>query len=128
MFTLEQINDIHERFGEQATLPQYLQALKAIGVYKYDSFIMDGHSEYDSNDGQKLVSSPVHEHLAIAKTADRESFLNQLTLHSEGKTNYLELSKGLADSGIEKWTFDTHKMTLTYYDIAGRELLVEEIR
>ena len=128
MFTLEQINDIHERLGEQATLPQYLQALKSIGVYQYDSFIMDGHSEYYGNHGQKLVSPPVHEHIAIAKTTNRESFLNQLTLHNEGKTNYLELSTGLANSGIEKWTFDTHKMTLTYYDIDGREMLVEEIR
>ena len=39
MFTLDQINDIHERLGKQATLPQYLQALKSIGVDKYDSFI-----------------------------------------------------------------------------------------
>ena len=128
MFTLEQINDIHERLGEQATLPQYLQALKSIGVVQYDSFIMDGHSEYYGNHGQKLVSPPVHEYIAIAKTTNRESFLNQLNLHSEGKTNYLELSTGLANSGIEKWTFDTHKMTLTYYDRDGREMLVEEIR
>lgn len=128
MFTLEQINAVHERLGEQANLPQYLQALKAIGVYKYDSFIMDGHSEYYGNHGQKLVSPPVHEHIAIAQTTNRESFLNQLNLHSEGITNYLELSKGLANSGIEKWTFDTHKMTLAYYDIDGREMLVEEIK
>lgn len=128
MFTLEQINAVHERLGEQANLPQYLQALKAIGVYKYDSFIMDGHSEYYGNHGQKLVSPPVHEHIAIAQTTNRESFLNQLNLHSEGITNYWELSKGLANSGIEKWTFDTHKMTLAYYDIDGREMLVEEIK
>lgn len=31
MFTLEQINDIHERLGKQATLPEYLLVLKAIG-------------------------------------------------------------------------------------------------
>jgi uncharacterized protein YbcV (DUF1398 family) len=57
VFTLDQINDIHERLGKQTTLPQYLQALKAIGVDKYDSFLTDGHSEYYGNDSQKVVST-----------------------------------------------------------------------
>ena len=39
MFTLDQINDIHERLGRRATLPEYLKALHAIGVDTYDSFI-----------------------------------------------------------------------------------------
>jgi len=32
MFTLEQINDIHDRLGNADTLSQYLEALKNIGV------------------------------------------------------------------------------------------------
>ena len=66
MFTLDQINDIHERLGKQATLPEYLRALNAIGVDKYDSFITDGHSEYFGKDNQKIVSPPVHKKLTIA--------------------------------------------------------------
>ena len=46
MFTLDQINEIHKRFGKQATLPEYLQELKAVGVDTCDSFIIEGHSEY----------------------------------------------------------------------------------
>jgi hypothetical protein len=38
MFTLKQINDIHDRLGNAKTLSQYLEALKNIGVVKYDSF------------------------------------------------------------------------------------------
>ncbi len=34
----------------------------------------------------------------------------------------------LAQSGIEKWTVDTRRMTMTFYDKAGREMLVEQIR
>ena len=34
MFNLEQINRIHDQLGKQATLLQYLQALKAFGVDK----------------------------------------------------------------------------------------------
>jgi uncharacterized protein YbcV (DUF1398 family) len=37
------------------------------------------------------------------------------------------MSKGLADSGVKKWTFDTNNMTLTYYDKAGNEMLAEAI-
>jgi uncharacterized protein YbcV (DUF1398 family) len=127
VFTLDQINDIHERLGKQATLPQYLQALKAIGVDKYDSFIADGHSEYYGNESQKVVSPPVHEKFTIAKTSNREGLLRHLNLHNQGKTNYVEMSRGLADSGIEKWTFDTSKMTITYIDIDGRKMFVEAI-
>ena len=128
MFTLEQINNIHDRLGEAETLPQYLEALKNIGVDKYDSFITDGHSEYFGKGGHKIVSPPVHEKLSIAETSNRESFLKHLNLHNQGKTNYLEMSKGLADSGIEKWTFDTNKMTIAYYDKDGNEMLVEAIK
>jgi uncharacterized protein YbcV (DUF1398 family) len=128
MFTLEQINDIHDRLGNAETLFQYLEALKNIGVDKYDSFITDGHSEYFGSGGHKVVSPPVHEKLSIAETSDRESFLQHLDLHNQGKTNYLEMSKGLADSGIEKWAFDTNKMTIAYYDQNGDEIPVETIK
>lgn len=70
----------------------------------------------------------MHEKLSIAEISNRESFLKHLDLHSEGKTNYLEMSKGLADTGIEKWTFDTNKMTIAYYDRDGNEILVEAIK
>ena len=128
MFTLEQINNIHDRLGNAETLSQYLEALKNIGVDAYDSFITDGHSEYFGKGGHKVVSPPVHEKLTIAETSDRESFLKHLNLHNQGKTPYLEMSKGLADSGIEKWTFDTNKMTIAYYDKGGNEILVEAIK
>jgi uncharacterized protein YbcV (DUF1398 family) len=37
------------------------------------------------------------------------------------------MSKGLADSGIQKWIVDTGRMTMTFYDEAGIEMLVEQI-
>jgi uncharacterized protein YbcV (DUF1398 family) len=128
MFTLDQINSIHDSLGNAETLPRYLEALKNIGVDYYDSFITDGHSEYFGKGGHKVVSPPVHEKLSIAETSNRESFLKHLDLHNQGKTNYLNMSKGLADSGIEKWTFDTNKMTIAYYDKGGNEILVEAIK
>ncbi|MEP7286076.1 MAG: DUF1398 family protein [Chloroflexota bacterium] len=127
MFTIEQINEIHDQFGKAETLPQYLQALKAIGVDKYDSFITDGHSEYFGSHGHKVVSLPTHETLTVAQTSNREKLLEYLDPHSQRTIDYLEMSKGLADSGVEKWTFDTNNMTITYCGNAGNEMLVEEI-
>lgn len=127
MFTLDQINDIHERLGKQTTLPEYLQALESIGVDNYDSFISDGHSEYYGKGNQKVVSPPVHKELNIANTSNQEDLLKHLNLHNQGKTDYLEMSQGLADYGIEKWSFDTNKMTIAYYDREGREMLSELI-
>ena len=104
-FTLEQTNRIYDQLGTAATLPQYLQPLKAVGVDICDSFITDGHSEYFGKEGHKVVSSSAHEKLKIAEASNRQEFINHLNLHSQRKTSHLEMSRGLADSGIEKWTF-----------------------
>jgi uncharacterized protein YbcV (DUF1398 family) len=127
MFTIEQINDLHDRFGSAKTLPEYVRALKAIGFERSDSYLADGHSEYFGQGGHSVVSPPVHEMLAVAETGQREAFLEHLGRHERRETTYLEMSNGLAKSGIEKWTVDTGKMTMTFYDKAGREMLVEQI-
>ena len=127
MFTVEQINEIHARLGKAQSLPQYLQALNAIGVERCDSFVVDGHSEFFDKSGHRVVTEPAHENLTISQTSSRESFLEHLSLHNNGQTTYLEMSEGLAASGIEKWVFDTNKMTITSYDRAGEEMLVEPI-
>lgn len=127
MFTLEQIDDIHDRFGRQDTLVQYLRALHAIGVERSDSFITDGHSEYCGTGGETVVTPPAHEVLTIAGTSSRDGLAEALARHSQGKTSYLEMSEGLARSGVAKWSFDTGALTITYYDKAGNELLAEAV-
>jgi uncharacterized protein YbcV (DUF1398 family) len=127
MFTIEQIDDIHDRLGNADTLVQYLQSLEAIGVERSDSFIADGHSEYFGKGGHRVVTGPAHERLTIAGACDRERFLEHLSLHNQGRTSYLEMSKGLAESGIARWTFDTGEVTIAYYDQAGNEILVEAV-
>ena len=128
MFTLEQIDDIHDRLGNQDTLVQYLRALNAIGVERSDSFIVDGHSEYFGKGSETVVTPPTHAVLTIAGTSSRDGLVEHLALHSQGKTSYVEMSKGLAESGVEKWSFDTSALTIAYYDKAGNELLVEAVR
>lgn len=127
MFTLAQIEEIHGRLGKAGTLPDYLQALREIGVETYDSYLGDGHSEYFGAGGHKLLSSPAHDAVPVAATADRAQLRQQLDLHQQGATSYLEMSEALATAGVEKWTFDTAARTLTYYDRAGTELLREQL-
>jgi hypothetical protein len=37
------------------------------------------------------------------------------------------MSRSVAERRIEKWTVDTGRMTMTFYDNPGREMLVEQI-
>ena len=127
MFTIEQINELHARLGSARTLPEYVRALKALGVERYDSYLADGHSEYFGQGGHSVASPPVHEVLPVAETGQRETFLQHLRRHERRQTTYLEMSRRLAQSGIEKWTVDTGRMTMTFYDKAGIEMLVEQI-
>ena len=127
MFTLEQINDAHDRLGNAATLAAYLRELNSIGVECFTSYLCDGHSEFFASGGHSLESPAAHEQLTVADASNRERFIEHLHLHSEQKTSYVEMSKGLADSGIEKWTMDTTALTVTYYDKAGNEMLLEKI-
>ncbi len=127
VFTIEQIDELHDRLGKADTLAQYLQSLKAIGVTRSDSFVTDGHSEFFGKDGHMVVSAPAHEQLIVAERSSPEGLVEQLGRHSQGRTSYVEMSNGLADIGVEKWTFDMNAMTITYYDKAGNEMLVEAI-
>jgi uncharacterized protein YbcV (DUF1398 family) len=38
------------------------------------------------------------------------------------------MSRGLAQSGIERWTVNTSRMTMTFYDKTGREMLAEQFQ
>lgn len=127
MFTLQQIDDLHTRLGDAQTLLAYVLALNAIGVERYDSYLIDGHSEYFGKDGRCVISPPVHERLSIADKSNRDNFLKHLKLHEEGTTSYIEMSEGLAESGIEKWSVDTNEATMIFYDLDGNELLVENL-
>ena len=74
MFTIEQIDDLHSRLGKAETLFDYVRALNAIGVEKYDSYLTDGHTEYLGERGHKVTSSPAHDRQFIAEKSNRGNF------------------------------------------------------
>jgi uncharacterized protein YbcV (DUF1398 family) len=95
MFTIDQINGLHARLGSAKTLPEYVLALKALGVERYDSYLADGHSEYFGQGGHSVVSPPVHEVLPVAETGQRETLRRHLRRHERHETTYLDMSRGL---------------------------------
>jgi uncharacterized protein YbcV (DUF1398 family) len=127
VYTIEQIEELHGRLGSAATMADYVRSLAAIGVVSYDSYVSDGHSEYLGHDGHGVISQPEHDQLTVAVDSDRKVFLNVLRRHERGETSYLEMSRGMADSGVEGWTVDTHAMTMTFHDRSGEILLAEHI-
>jgi uncharacterized protein YbcV (DUF1398 family) len=127
-FTLEQINAIHDSLGSAKTLALYVQELSKIGVKHADSYLTDGHSEFFGTDNYTVRSPAVHDVLSISDTTDRNGLMRYLALHDSGKIGYIEMSKGLAESGIEKWVIDTSELTMTFYNKAGDELRVDHIR
>lgn len=127
MFTIEQINALHEKLGNMKNFSSYVTALKLLGVEKFDSYLADGHSEYFGAGGYHIESAPVHEKLIVAASSDKESFLRHLKLHEDRETDYITMSRGLAESGIEKWSVDTDMATISYYDKKGDKLLIEPI-
>ena len=127
VFTMAQIDDLHARFGRVDMLGDYFRGLAKIGIARFVSFVSDGHSEYFGADGQRVVSSAHHEVLAIAEASDRAGFLDHLQRHRDGETSYLEMSAGLAASGVQKWVADTSALTMTYMDGAGRALLIDRV-
>jgi uncharacterized protein YbcV (DUF1398 family) len=127
VFTLEEIEELHGRLGNAETLSNYVRSLAALGVARYESFVSDGHSEYIGRDADRVTSHAVHDELTVAERSDRDAFLDHLRRHEQGETSYLEMSKGLAESGIERWAVDTRAMTMTFYARSGDVLLVEQI-
>jgi len=128
MFNLQQINDIHDKFGKSETLGLYLKELRLIGVNLQESYLSDGHSVYYGNNGEKLESPSIHKTYIISDNSDKNSFMRTLKLAEEGKLNYFDMSEQFAHSGVEKWVFDTDQMTITYYDKIGDTLLREDIK
>jgi len=126
MFTVEQIKAAHSKVKSGADFPAYIRDLKSLGVMYYDTFVINGNSDYYS-ENHKVSTGAKYDNLTIVETSNTEQFKSDLKAHQQGNTNYPTFCSDCAKSGIEKWVIYLDKMTCTYYDKAGNEILVEQI-
>lgn len=127
MFTIEQINAAHSKVKSGADFPAYIQDIKKLGVSSFETFVSDGRTNYYGANDYSTSSGLVHSTLTIAQTANAEQFKADLKAHQQGKTDYPTFCSDCAKSGIEKWVVSIQKMTCTYYDLIGNEILTEQI-
>jgi uncharacterized protein YbcV (DUF1398 family) len=127
MFSIEQIQAAHSKVKSGADFPSYIKEIKEIGVTLYETYVIDGHTDFHGADDFKATVPAKYEALEICDTLKLEAFKKELAAHQQGKTDYLTFIRMCAASGVEKWQICMDKMTCTYYDKGANEILVEEI-
>jgi uncharacterized protein YbcV (DUF1398 family) len=127
MFTVEQIKAAHSKVKSGADFPAYIKEIKGLGVTHYEAYVSDGHIDYHGESDYLVTVPATGKPLEIANTQKTEEFKAELLAHQQGKTDYLTFIKMCAETGIEKWEICMNKLTCTYYDKAGNEILTEQI-
>lgn len=127
MFTAEQIRAAHSKVKSGADFPSYIKEIKELGVTHYEAYVSDGHIDYHGAHNYTAKVPAKYEPLTIADTVKSDEFKAELIAHQQGKTDFLTFIKMCAGTGIEKWKICMDKMTCTYFNKAGNEVLVEQI-
>lgn len=127
MFTIDQIKAAHSKVKSGADFPSYIKEIKSLGVTHYEAYVADGHIDYHGDQNYTAKVPAKYAPLVIADASKSEEFKTELVAHQQGKTDFLTFIKMCATLGIEKWAISMKKMTCTYYDKAGHEILVEVI-
>jgi uncharacterized protein YbcV (DUF1398 family) len=127
MFTIEEIQAADQKVKTGADFPQFAATLKAMGVTRSDTFLMNGMSIYFGSADETVEGSPIYEQLLIEEQSSVEELKEALKSHQEGGTDFQTFCRQVAGAGVEKWIVDFEAMTVTYLDMAGNELLVEKI-
>lgn len=125
MFTIEQIALANSKINSGSLFPNSIPEIKKPGVIAFETWVLDSHTDYYGANGFQTRSMPNYQNLTIADSSDKVKFLNYLKIHQQGETDYLAFCNHFAETGIEKWFVDLDRMTCTYYNKAGIELLVE---
>lgn len=127
MFTIQQIHEAHSKVKTGADFPKYMQDIIVLGVTSFETFVSDNHTNYYGKDDFKTSSEGFLEPLIIADESNIEQFKLDLKAHQQGKTDYMTFLNDCAKSGVEKWIVVMNKMTCSYSDKAGNEMVVEVI-
>ncbi|WP_431610192.1 DUF1398 domain-containing protein [Chryseobacterium sp. 'Rf worker isolate 10'] len=126
-FTIENIKAEHQKVKSGADFPQYIQAIKALGVSHYKAYVSDGNTEYFNNQNESVQTGRKYDTLTVSDTLNLDHFKTRLKLHQQGGTDYITFCKDCAENGIKGWTMDLHVMTCTYFDQTETDVLAEQV-
>lgn len=127
MFTLEQIKSAHEKVKSGADFPYYIKEIKKLGVTHYEAYVHDGHVDYHGLNNYIVKAPEKYEVTPVSDEVKIDQFKSELLAHQQGKTDYLTFITMCAETGIEKWEICLNKMTCTYFNKTGKEVLIEQI-
>jgi uncharacterized protein YbcV (DUF1398 family) len=127
MFTVEQIKEKLAKVRTGADYPLLAKELRDLGITFYETRLEDGRSVYHGADGSQVVGGPNYDPIGIAEKVNADQLRSDVLAHQQGKSDYFQISRQCADSGIEKWAVCLVSMTCAYVDRAGNRILVENI-
>jgi len=127
MFTIEQIKTELVKVKTGADFPAYVQELKKLGVVWYETFVSDVHSFYQGKNGHSVSSPPLFPPIEIEDTASEKTLKDAIVRHQKGETDFPTIRSQAAAAGVNKWIVNIEDLTCTYYDKAGKIILVEKI-
>lgn len=127
MFTIEQILAAHSSVKSGADFPRYIKDLIALGVTGYETYVKDGHTDFIGKGHYQVSTASKYDELSVAPQSDAERFKRDLKAHQQGQTDYPAFCRDCAASGIEKWVVSMDALSCSYYDLAGKLVLAEQI-
>lgn len=127
MFTAEQIQAAHRKVQSGADFPRYIQAIKQLGVRRYQTYVRNGQIDYWGEADHRVHIPEKYAPLPLADTPNPTEFKAQLRAHQLGQTDYPTFVQMCADTGIERWEVCLEQMTCTYFDTCQNPILVEPI-
>lgn len=127
MFTIAQIEDAHAQVKSGADFPGYIRALRAMGVFAFDTQVSDSSTRYEGADGYQVFSEPQYAALTIREPIDMARFEHCLRIHQQGLTDYFSFCRQCAETGIVSWRVDLKALTCTYFSTDGKCVLEESI-
>ncbi|RYD91206.1 MAG: DUF1398 domain-containing protein [Sphingobacteriales bacterium] len=126
-FTLEEVDAAHTKVKSGADFPQYVKDLKDLGMTGYTVDARTGKTTYSDTEGALLATAMAYVPLLLNEVLNREQFAQRLKLHQQGGTDYPTFCKDCTDNGVAGWLLDFDKMTCTYFDVQGNDVLTEQI-
>lgn len=125
--TIETIIAEHQKVKTGADFPQYIRAIKKLGVSHYTTYISDGNTEFFDEDNQSVQTGSKYDLLTISNNVNLDYFKVRLKLHQQGGTDYKTFCNDCAENGIKGWKMNLNSMNCTYFDRSGDSVLTEMI-